>query len=62
MNSNASILVTDIHGREVSRHLITSTGNGSIALKVADTIPGVYLYTLIVDGVSVDTRRMVIGE
>jgi hypothetical protein len=62
MNNNAAILVTDINGREVYRQLITSKGNGSVTMKVANIVPGVYLYTLIVDGTSVDTKRMIIGE
>jgi sugar lactone lactonase YvrE len=62
INSNAAILVTDVNGREVYRHTITSTGNGSMTVKVADIVPGVYLYTLFVDGASVDTKRMVLGE
>jgi hypothetical protein len=62
MNNVAAMLVTDLNGRQVYKQMITAAGNGSITVKVADIVPGVYLYTLIVDGIALDTKRMIIGE
>jgi len=54
-------MISDMSGKQLSKFQINAIGTGSINLNVANMQPGIYLYTLIVDGVIVDTKKMIIG-
>ena len=58
--SKAQILITDLQGRELNRISIQNLGKGQIELKVDTFQKGIYLYTLIVDGQLMESKRMLI--
>lgn len=62
MNQSAAITITDINGREISRYPVNATGNGSIMVKIANFVPGMYMYSLVVDGTVIDSKKMVASE
>ncbi len=58
--SAVAIIVFDILGHLVSNNIIGEQppGDYSFALKPGNIASGVYFYSLVVDGVSVATRKM----
>ncbi|MEO1653696.1 MAG: T9SS type A sorting domain-containing protein, partial [Bacteroidota bacterium] len=58
--SSAQILISDLQGRPLKKMSIQTFGEGSLDLRATDLPPGIYLYTLVVDGAPVDSKRMVI--
>ncbi len=61
MNGTASIMIADMNGREVSKFPIAQAGKGNIVVPVGNMNAGMYLYTLIVDGNAVDTKKMIVN-
>ena len=59
-NANAFIMVTNLNGKEMSRHNIQHNGVGSYEFHKGGFADGIYLYTLIVNGSIIDTKRMAI--
>lgn len=41
---------------------VSQLGNGSIAITASELQPGMYIYTLAVDGQEADSKRMIITE
>ena len=41
---------------------LEDTGNGSVTINGGELSPGMYMYTLIVDGKEVDIRKMILTE
>lgn len=62
LNKAAYITINDLNGRILYRYPIDKKGNGSIIVHAENMVPGLYLYTLIIDGVEIDTKRMVIDK
>ncbi len=61
--ANSAILyVYDLQGKQVREYSITEKGNTSVTLKAGSLQPGMYLYSLIVDGNEVDTKRMILTK
>ena len=58
--TQAKILVTDLQGKEVMTLPIQKPGKSSVSLQAGRLSKGIYLYTLIVDGSLMDTKRMLI--
>jgi len=61
MRGSAAIIISDLSGKEMSRYQIAAPGLGSISVKIQNMVPGIYLYTLVVDGSVIDAKKMVIG-
>ena len=61
MNGTAAIMITDMNGKQLSKFPIISGGKGSITVTVRDMMPGMYLYTLVVDNNAVDTKKMIVN-
>ncbi|PZF73999.1 T9SS type A sorting domain-containing protein [Taibaiella soli] len=58
IKSGACICVYDLNGKELQRLPIASAGKGSVVIN-DDLMPsGIYLYSLIIDGQKIGTRRM----
>ena len=49
-------------GVPVKNYTIEQTGEGVLTIMGSELNPGMYLYSLIVDGIEVDTRRMILTE
>lgn len=58
--SSASLLVFNMNGQQLRSFENLSAGEGSISLQASDLEAGMYLYSLIVDGKEVATRRMIL--
>lgn len=59
---SAYIQVYSLMGILVMKIPITSTGSNSIDINTIELVNGVYLYSLIVDGRLIDTKRMVVAN
>lgn len=58
MINSAIITLYDLSGKELKRIAIKTKGKGSFVIS-GDTLPaGVYMYTLIIDGQKIDTKRI----
>ncbi len=62
MQQGAFIAVYDLNGKEIFRQAVTEKGKGSITLSGDKLVPGMYLYSLIVDGKETATKRMVVTK
>ncbi|MDX2302708.1 MAG: tail fiber domain-containing protein [Microscillaceae bacterium] len=60
--SRATLIITDLQGKELSRQVLDKRGEGSITLQAGSLSNGLYLYTLVVDGELLDTKRMLIEQ
>lgn len=56
----AAIGIYDMNGREIRLFNLPGDKNGAITIQGGDLMPGMYLYSLIVDGKQFDTKRMVL--
>ncbi len=61
-NQNAAIYIYDMQGLQKKVFTITSKGKASIAIYGSELQAGMYLYTLIVDGKEVDTKKMILTD
>jgi|GEM_PF-1141984 len=62
MQQGAFIAVYDLNGKELFRQAVTEKGKGSVNLSGDKLVPGMYLYSLIVDGKETATKRMVVTK
>ena len=58
--TNAQILISDLQGREIKRLPIQQLGKGQVEVQADALQKGIYLYTLIVDGQLMESKRMLI--
>ena len=58
---NAYIFICDMQGKMVKQVPVTPTEN-SITIEGYNLIPGLYLYSLVVDGQEIDTKRMIVSK
>lgn len=62
MQQGAFIAVYDLNGKELFRQPVTEKGKGSVTVSGDKLVPGMYLYSLIVDGKETATKRMVVTK
>jgi hypothetical protein len=58
----ATINVYDLQGVQKKSYPITTRGNGSLTINGYEFRAGMYLYSLIVDGREIDTKKMILTE
>lgn len=59
----AFISVCNLQGTQVKKYTIASRGEGSLILSTSELgLPGMYMYSLIVDGKLIDTKRMYVMD
>ena len=58
--SSAYIYVYNMQGTQLERHQISGKGEQSITISGSSFTPGMYLYSLIIDGKEIDTKRMIL--
>lgn len=58
----AFIGVYDLNGYQLKRYDLSGESTGTIVISGADFVPGVYLYSLVVNGQEIDTKRMILSE
>lgn len=59
---NAQLYIYNMNGIQIKSFPITSKGYGKTTINGSDLQAGMYLYTLIVDGKEVDTKRMILTQ
>lgn len=59
---NAKVGLYDMNGTQLRSISINSFGKGSVVIDAKQLKAGIYMYTLIVDGSLVDTKRMVLTD
>ena len=59
---NAVINVFSLNGNMLLSKPLTKTGNGSITISGSELEAGMYIYTLAIGGVEVDSKRMILNN
>lgn len=59
---NASVIVYDMTGAQLKEYKLMAKGNSSVTIKGSEFKAGMYIYSLIVDGKLVDTKRMILTK
>lgn len=62
MKSNAYIVLYDLNGRELNRYAISETGKGYVTVNSDKMVAGMYLYSLVIDGREIDSKKMVLSK
>jgi hypothetical protein len=57
-----AIYIYDLQGTQKKSFIISSRGKSSIVINGAELLPGMYLYTLVVDGNEINTLKMVLTD
>ncbi|MFZ6010339.1 MAG: tail fiber domain-containing protein [Bacteroidota bacterium] len=60
--SNATLYIFDLNGKQVATYPQLSAGLGKVSITAAQLTPGLYHYSLVVDGVIIDTRKMLLTD
>jgi hypothetical protein len=58
----AILYIYNLQGEQIRSTLLTHRGYGAEIIHGYDLQPGMYLYTLIIDGYDVDTKRMILTD
>lgn len=58
----AALMVTNLEGRQLFAQRISERGDTQVDISAKQLPAGLYLYTLVVDGTLVDTKKMLITE
>jgi hypothetical protein len=61
-SQNASLRIYDLQGIEIKSFTINGTGEKTIKLNANELKAGMYLYSLIIDGNKIDTKRMILTK
>jgi hypothetical protein len=59
---NAMLYIFDMNGTQIKSFALNERGLASVTIYGSELNPGMYLYTLIVDGFEVSTKRMILTE
>lgn len=60
--SEGIIYIFNLQGGLLKSFAHLEAGNGSVSINGAELKPGIYLYSMFVDGLEIDTKRMVLTE
>lgn len=60
--NSASIMIFDLQGTLIKTIPIQNFGQGTITLSNSDFKAGMYLYTLVSNGLEIDTKRMIVNN
>jgi hypothetical protein len=58
----ASLIIYDLNGRQIRSEQLNQRGAGQFVINANELAPGMYIYTLIVDGKAADSKRMIVTE
>ena len=58
----ANIFIYDMSGKQVQNIAVSERGETNITVYASDLSAGMYIYTLVVDGKIVVTRRMIVSK
>ncbi|MCD6065037.1 MAG: hypothetical protein K0R82_2948, partial [Flavipsychrobacter sp.] len=51
-----------LNGRQLTGYPITAKGKGMLTVESKNLVPGIYMYSLVIDGREVASRRMVFSD
>ncbi len=57
---NAKLIIHNLNGNEIKAYSINNIGIGEVIINGKELVPGMYLYTLIIDNEIIDTKRMIL--
>ena len=60
--NKANMLITNLNGQIIKRIALENAGKGELTLRTDGLKAGQYLYSLIVDGRKIQTRKMVLNN
>jgi hypothetical protein len=60
--SMATLYIYDFHGKTVEKRLISGRGLTSVIIAAGRFSPGIYLYTIIVDGHAAEIKKMILTD
>ena len=60
--TNAMICIYNMNGSQLKCYHLENCGNGFVTIDGCELRPGMYMYSLIADGLLIDTKRMVLTE
>jgi len=60
--NNASMIIYDLSGLQIKSIAISEAGAGSLTITSENLKAGMYIYSIVVDGKILDTKRMVVAE
>ncbi len=60
--TNAVLYIFNLQGQMIKSEKIATSGQGSITVNGSELYAGMYVYSLIIDGQEVDTKRMILTE
>jgi len=61
-SSSAMICIYDLTGSQIMKFDLRNRGNSSLTVRGRELKAGMYIYSLIVDGKEIDTKRMILTE
>jgi hypothetical protein len=59
---SVAMYIYNLQGTQMKAYFISSRGKSSVAINGSELLPGMYLYTLIVDGKEVNTLKMILTD
>ncbi len=60
--SEASIYVYDLQGQQILHLPVSERESTSVSIEASSLNPGMYIYSLIADGVEIDSKRMIVTD
>jgi hypothetical protein len=60
--TNASIMIFDLNGKLLKTIILSTKGKGSVTIQSYELTPGMYYYSLVVNGNEADTKKMIVAE
>jgi hypothetical protein len=60
--TSSTLYIYDMNGTQIKSIPILQRGNSTVIINGSELKPGMYLYTLIADGIKIDTKHMILTE
>lgn len=57
---NATIYIFDLSGKQLKSYIVDERGKTNVMLSASDYQAGMFVYSLVIDGVVVSTRKMMV--
>ena len=61
-SNNVNLYIYNMQGNQLLRYMITGNGEQSVTISAGSLKPGIYLYSLVIDGKEIDTKKMMLTE
>lgn len=61
-SGKAALYILNLQGNLIKSVSISNSGQGSITISASELQPGMYVYSLLINGQEIDTKRMILTE